>query len=85
MGKRFLAVRYRLERYSSRRAFLRLNEGDFEPHRMRPYGLEEHGFAYHQMFQKRHRSREGNRRLDRSVKKAARQRARIYLRESQEY
>ena len=84
MGKRFLVIRYGLERYSSRRAFLRLNEGDFEPHRMRPYGLGERGFDYHQMFQKQHRSREGNRRLDRFVKKAARRRARIDLREGQE-
>lgn len=84
MGQRFLALRYCLERYSSRRAFFRLNEGDFEPHRMRPYGLGERGFAYRQMFQKRHRAREGNRRLDRAVKKAARYRARMSLQECQE-
>ena len=72
MGKRFLAERYPLSGYSSRRAILRLNEGDFEPHRMRPYGLESGKFRYRQIFAKKHLSRSGSRSERRVVKKAAR-------------
>jgi hypothetical protein len=72
MGKRFLHARYSLDRYSQKRAWLRLNEGDFEPHRMRPYGLVSPNFSYRQMFQKKHGSRQGRRVEDRATKKAAR-------------
>jgi hypothetical protein len=79
MGRRFLAVRYPLDGYSSRRVWLRLHEGDFEPHRMRPYGLGSGKFSYRQMFQKKHQSRLGNRLMKRAVKKAARRLARYEL------
>ena len=79
MGRRFLTDRFPLEKYSNRRACLRLNEADFEPHRMRPYGLESGNFSYHQMFQKKRQSRQGNRVVDRAVKKTARQQAQHYL------
>ena len=72
MGKRFLRARYPLDCYSLKRATLRLNEGDFEPHRMRPYGLPSSHFSYRQMFQKKHGSRQGRRAEDRAAKKAAR-------------
>lgn len=75
MGKRFFVDRYPLANYSSYRAFLRLNEGDFEPHQIRPYGLGSGKFAYNQMFLKKHGSRPGNRAVKRSAKKSARQRA----------
>ena len=80
MGKRFLVDRYPLDDYSSRRAFLRLHEGDFEPHRMKPYGLGSGKFVYRNMFQKEHQSRQDNRLQKRSIKKSARQQARLELR-----
>ena len=85
MSKRFRAASYRLEdRYSSQRVFLRLNERNYNPHRIKPYGLGEHGFQYHQLFEKRHGTGENNRHQDRAVKKSARQRARRQLRAGQE-
>lgn len=85
MGKRFLQSRYRLEkRYNHRRASLRLNEKNVEPHQMKPYGLGERGFSCRSLFQKKHQSRQGNLHEKRMVKKAARQRARRQLRENQE-
>ncbi len=72
MGKRFLNSRYPLGVYSDRRVFLRLNEGDFEPRRMTPYGLGSGKFAYRQMFGKKNQSRQGNQRGQRVVKKAVR-------------
>jgi hypothetical protein len=79
MGQRFLSFRYPLGEYSGRRAFLRLNEGDFEPHQMRPYGFASGNFFYRQMFEKKHQSRQGNVAQKRAVKKAARQQARCEL------
>jgi hypothetical protein len=81
MGKRFLNERYSLEKYSNRRANLRLNEEDFEPHQIRPYGLESSSFSYRQMFQKKHQTRLENRSVKRSVKKSARQQAKQQMRE----
>lgn len=72
MGKRFLASRYPLVGYSARRSFLRLNEGEYEPHKMKPYGISSGKFMYHQMFEKKNQSREANRRTERTMKKAAR-------------
>jgi hypothetical protein len=80
MGRRFLAARYALSEYSDRRAWYRLHEGDGEPHRLRPYGLESGKFSYRPLFQKKHQSRQGRRAVKRAVKKAARQRARRELR-----
>lgn len=79
MGGRFLATRYPLHRYSPRRAWLRLHEGHFEPHRMRPYGLMSGKFMYRQLFQKKHQARQGNRALKRAINKAARQHGRRHL------
>ena len=81
MGKRFLAVRFPLEQYSPRRAWLRLHEGRYEPHSMKPYGCESGTFAYRQLFEKKHQTRQGNRSIKRAVKKTARQHARRDLRE----
>jgi len=81
MGRRFLAARFSLDKYSNRRAWLRLNEADFEPHRMKPYGLESGKFSYRQMFQKKHQFRQGNRAVERAVKKTARQQAQHHLQE----
>ncbi len=52
MGKRFFATQYVLGKYSTERARHRLHKADFEPHRMKPYGLASGNFSYHQMFQK---------------------------------
>jgi hypothetical protein len=79
VGRRFLADRYPLDQYSPRRAWLRCNEGDFEPHQMKPYGLESGKFSYRQMFQKRNQSRSGNILRERMVRKSARQQARRSL------
>jgi hypothetical protein len=72
MGKRFLAARYPLENYSQRRAHLRVNEGDFEPHHMKPYGRVSGKFSYRQLFKKKHASRQSNQIQERATKKAAR-------------
>jgi hypothetical protein len=82
MGKRFFTERYPLQRYSPRRAWLRLNESNFEPHRMKPYGLMSHKFSYRQLFQKKHQSRQGNRQVKRAVKKATRRLARRQFEEN---
>lgn len=79
MGRHFLNGRYHLSEYSSRRAFLRLNEGDYEPRRMRPYGLGSGKFAYRQMFEKKNQSRQGNQKVQRAVKKGVRQQSRREL------
>lgn len=72
MGKRFLAARYQLDRFSPRRAFLRMNEAEYEPHRMRPYGLVSSKFASRQLFEKKHHSRLGRQAEERATRKAAR-------------
>ncbi len=51
MGNRFTLARHLRPCYSPRRVFLRLNERDFEPHRMRAYGDVKQRFAYRQMFE----------------------------------
>ncbi len=79
MGQRFFMARYCLSEYSERRAFLRLNEGDYEPRRMTPYGLGSGKFSYRQMFDKKNQSRQGNRQVQRAMKKASRQQARREL------
>jgi hypothetical protein len=79
MGKRWLLARYPLNKYSDRRAWLRLHEGDFEPHQIRPYGLASGKFSYRQMFQKKKQARRGNRAVERAVKKAAHQQVRQHL------
>jgi hypothetical protein len=84
MGKRFLAQRYQIPIYSDRRAFLRLNEGNFEPHRMKPYGIESKKFSYRQIFDKKHQSRPGNQAEKRGVKKAARRQSRFFINQEKE-
>ena len=84
MGRRFLARRFPLARYSDRRAWFRLNEAKSEPHQMRSYGLASGKFSYRQLFQKKRQSRPGNRRVKRTVKKTVRQRARRELQENAE-
>ncbi|WP_126579766.1 hypothetical protein [Tengunoibacter tsumagoiensis] len=80
MGKRFILSRYRLDEMSSRGRSHRLNEADFKPHRLRPYGYDTGSFSYQQMFQV-HQSRSGNVADKRASKKAARQQFQKQLRQ----
>lgn len=81
MGNRFLRERYRLDRYSRHRQFLRLNERDYEPHRMRAYGIGGGEFTYYQRDARQRRGTAGNRRGDRAAKKAVRRQGKARLRE----
>jgi len=83
MGQRFILARNLRPMYSKRRTWLRLNEHDFEPHRMRPYGLESKKFWYRSMWHE-NRQRPGNKLEDRYPKKVARQRAKHALRQEEE-
>ncbi|GCE27066.1 hypothetical protein KDA_25500 [Dictyobacter alpinus] len=78
MGNRFITERHLREGYSAQRISRRLNEGDFEPHHLQPYGIEGGKFSYRQMFQE-NQSRQGNRQKHRAPKKSARQSARHQL------
>lgn len=72
MGKRFLEKRYDVLKCGHRAMFFRMNEGDMHPRKMRPYGSISPKFSYDNMFQKKNASRPGNKRVQRTAKKAAR-------------
>ncbi len=71
MSNRFITESRDLSTYSPRRVLQMINEADFEPHRMRPYGMESGKFTYRSMWE-HNGNRPGNRRVRRAAKKAAR-------------
>lgn len=76
MGHRYIEERYQLStRYSPYRAHMRLNESDWEPHKLRAYGMGTGKFWYRGLFDRKQRDQA----LARTPKKAERQRAKREL------
>ena len=83
MSNRFVTAVHNQSCYGPVRVNRMINEADFEPHRMRPYGYETGKFHYRSMWEV-HQTRSGNRFVKRMVKKAARMRAKQELRREEE-
>ncbi len=82
MGNRFLLARNQLARYSPRRAVLRCNEWNYDPHRMRPYGLASGNFRHRQLFCERSVSyRQARRTMNKAMRQQARREERRALQE----
>jgi len=73
MSRRYILERLHLNLYPSiRRKFLRLNEGEYEPHRIRPYAFSSSKIRYRNMFEKKNSTRLETINARRSTKKSIR-------------
>lgn len=72
MGRKYTIQRLHLHQHSQLRKFLRLNEGEYEPHRIRPYAFSATKFHYRNMFEKKHTTRIEAKNAERSAKKTIR-------------